>query len=48
MMENFVFEYLYFEIGGNLFGLWIRDGDVVLYVVLGLGRNCERIGVLFY
>lgn len=37
MMENFVFCYFYLEIGGDLFGLWINEGDVVIYVVLGFG-----------
>lgn len=48
MMENLVLEYPHLETGGSLFGLWTRDGDAVLHVVLGPGRNCERTGASFY
>lgn len=36
-MEKYVCVYFYLEIGGDLFGLWIFNGDVVIYVVFGLG-----------
>ena len=48
MMEDLVLEYPHLETGGNLFGLWTSDGDAVLHVVLGPGRNCERTGASFY
>lgn len=48
MMENLVLEYPNLETGGDLFGLWTTDGDAVLHVVLGPGRNCKRTGASFY
>ena len=48
MMENLVLEYPHLETGGDLFGLWTSNGDAVLHVVLGPGRNCERTGASFY
>lgn len=47
-MEKYICVYFYLEIGGDLFGLWIFNGDVVIYVVLGLGKNCKCIGIFFY
>ena len=48
MMENLVLEYPHLETGGDLFGLWTSNGDAVLHVVLGPGRNCERTGASFH
>lgn len=48
MMEELVLEYPHLETGGDLFGLWTSDGDAVLHVVLGPGRNCKRTGASFY
>ena len=48
MMENLVLEYPHLETGGDLFGLWTSNGDAVLHVVLGPGRNCKRTGVSFF
>jgi len=48
MMENLVLEYPHLETGGDLFGLWTSNGDAVLHVVLGPGRNCKRTGASFY
>ncbi|XP_020617616.1 uncharacterized protein LOC110055566 [Orbicella faveolata] len=48
MMENLVLQYPHLETGGNLFGLWTSNGDAVLHVVLGPGRNCTRTGASFY
>ena len=48
MMETLVLEYPHLETGGDLFGLWTSNGDAVLHVVLGPGRNCERTGTSFY
>ena len=48
MMETLVLEYPHLETGGDLFGLWTSNGDAVLHVVLGPGRNCERTGASFY
>lgn len=48
MMKDFVFCYFNVEMGGDFFGLWIFDGDVVFYMVLGFGKNCKRIVILFY
>ena len=48
MMENLVLEYPHLETGGDLFGLWTSNGDAVLHVVLGPGRNCKRTGASFF
>lgn len=48
MMENLVLEYPHLETGGDLFGLWTSNGDAVLHVVLGPGRNCKRTGASFH
>lgn len=48
MMQNLVLEYPHLETGGDLFGLWTSNGDAVLHVVLGPGRNCQRTGASFF
>lgn len=47
-MKELVREYPHLETGGDLFGLWTTDGDAVIHVVLGPGRNCKRTGASFY
>lgn len=37
MVVKNVFNYFNLEIGGDFFGFWIIEGNVVFYVVLGLG-----------
>lgn len=48
MMKELVKFYLEKEIGGNLFGLWNNDEELVLYVVFGFVIGCICIEVLFY
>ena len=48
MMKNLVLRYPNVETGGDLFGLWTSDGDAVLHMVLGPGKNCKRTATSFY
>ena len=48
MMEDLVLRYQDLETGGDLFGLWNGEGDAVIHIVLGPGKNCKRTGVSFY
>jgi len=48
MMEDLVLHYPDIETGGDLFGLWTSEGDVVLHIVLGPGQGCKRTDVSFY
>ena len=36
------------ETGGNLFGRWTPEGNVVVHAALGPGRNCKRTDVSFH
>ncbi|KAJ7393006.1 hypothetical protein OS493_008254 [Desmophyllum pertusum] len=47
-MQKLVLEYPHLETGGDLFGLWTSNGEAVLHVVLGPGRDCKRTGASFY
>lgn len=48
MMEDLVLRYQDLETGGDLFGLWNSEGDAVIHVVLGPGKDCKRTDVSFY
>ena len=48
MMKDLVLRYPNVETGGDLFGLWTSDGDAVLHMVLGPGKNCKRTATSFY
>ena len=47
MVQNLVLRYPDLETGGDLFGLWTTEGDAVLHIVLGPGKNCSRTDVSF-
>lgn len=47
MVQDLVLRYPDLETGGDLFGLWTTEGDAVLHVVLGPGKNCSRTDVSF-
>ena len=47
MVQKLVLRYPDVETGGDLFGLWTTEGDAVLHIVLGPGRNCSRTDVSF-
>lgn len=47
MVQNLVLRYPDLETGGDLFGLWTTEGDAVLHIVLGPGKNCSRTNVSF-
>ena len=47
MVQNLVLLYPDVETGGDLFGLWTTEGDAVLHIVLGPGKNCSRTDVSF-
>ena len=47
-MEKYIRAYPHLETGGDLFGLWTSNGDAVIHVVLGPGKNCKRTGTSFY
>ena len=36
------------ETGGNLFGLWTTEGNIVVHAVLGPGKKCKRTDVSFH
>ena len=48
MMEDLVLRYQDLETGGDLFGLWNGEGDAVIHIVLGPGKDCKRTDVSFY
>lgn len=47
MMSKLVLRYPNVETGGDLFGLWTSEGDAVLHIVLGPGKDCSRTDVSF-
>lgn len=47
MVQKLVLHYPDVETGGDLFGLWTTEGDAVLHIVLGPGKNCSRTDVSF-
>ena len=47
MVQKLVLLYPDVETGGDLFGLWTAEGDAVLHIVLGPGKNCSRTDVSF-
>ena len=47
MVQKLVLLYPDVETGGDLFGLWTTEGDAVLHIVLGPGKNCSRTDVSF-
>ena len=47
-MKKYIRAYPHLETGGDLFGLWTSNGDAVIHVVLGPGKNCKRTGTSFY
>lgn len=48
MMTELVLTYPTVETGGDLFGLWTSEGEAMIHVVLGPGRNCRRTDVSFH
>ncbi|KAJ7393008.1 hypothetical protein OS493_008256 [Desmophyllum pertusum] len=48
MMTELVLRYPDVETGGDLFGLWTTEGDVMIHIVLGPGQECKRTGTSFY
>ena len=47
MVQKLVLLYPDVETGGDLFGLWTTEGDAVLHIVLGPGKNCSRTDASF-
>ena len=47
MVQKLVLLYPDVETGGDLFGLWTTEGDAVLHIVVGPGKNCSRTDVSF-
>ena len=47
-IENFVLQYQNIETGGDLFGLWTRDAEPVVQLIIGPGRKCRRTSVSFH
>ena len=47
-IERFVSKYPNIETGGDLFGLWKANGDPVVQLLIGPGRNCRRTSVSFH
>ena len=45
---NFVSKIPHVETGGNLFGLWTNQGNAVVLVATGPGKNCKRTSASFY
>ncbi len=47
-MKDFVSRYPNIETGGDLFGLWKANGDPVVQLIIGPGKNCRRTSVSFH
>ncbi|CAB4006418.1 Hypothetical predicted protein [Paramuricea clavata] len=47
-ITDFVSRYPNIETGGDLFGLWKANGDPVVQLIIGPGKNCRRTSVSFH
>ena len=47
-INDFVLRYPNIETGGDLFGLWKANGDPVVQLIIGPGKNCRRTSVSFH
>ena len=43
-----IYHHQHIETGGNLFGLWTTDKNVVVHAALGPGEKCKRTNVSFH
>ncbi|CAB4027656.1 Hypothetical predicted protein [Paramuricea clavata] len=47
-ISNWTLQYFDIETGGDIFGLWLNENEVVIQAVLGPGRNCRRTTTSFF
>ena len=48
LISNWTLQYPNIETGGDLFGLWLNENEVVIQAVLGPGQNCRRTTTSFF
>lgn len=48
MINKCVFQYPHIETGGDLFGLWQTESEVVVQLAIGPGENCRRTTTAFF
>lgn len=48
LISNWTLQYKRIETGGDLFGLWQSESQVVVQAVLGPGKNCKRAQTSFF
>ena len=47
-ISKWTLQYPNIETGGDIFGLWLNENEVVIQAVLGPGRNCRRTATSFF
>jgi hypothetical protein len=47
-ISKWTLQYPNIETGGDIFGLWINENEVVIQAVLGPGQNCRRTATSFF
>lgn len=48
LISQWTLQYSNKETGGDLFGLWINENEIVIQAVLGPGQNCRRTATSFF
>ena len=48
LISKWTLQYYNIETGGDLFGLWLSESEVVIQAVLGPGQNCRRHVTSFF
>lgn len=48
LISNWTLDYPDIETGGDLFGLWRSENEIVVQAVLGPGKNCRRNATSFF
>ena len=48
LISKWTLQYYDIETGGDLFGLWLSESEVVIQAVLGPGQNCRRHVTSFF
>jgi hypothetical protein len=47
-ISKWTLQYPNIETGGDIFGLWLNENEVVIQAVLGPGQNCRRTATSFF
>ena len=48
LTSKWTLQYPNTETGGDLFGLWLNESEIVIQAVLGPGQNCRRTTNSFF